>query len=177
MEGDSTTIPRSARIEFNLIVPRNVEERNDFIQLQADTAAIVDNFKLQLKNKIMDSIKIEIEALTAEINDLYAKSLHTIISAVCLSEGRTGVDTHHVAASLLQHHSSQMMKHTNLDATTFMDAYRRVRQLASFPTMTPPRHCYHYPCSTTPTASQYLTILPGTQLANPGRQPRHNCAT
>ena len=49
MSADDETIPRSARIEFQLLAPKNVLERPDFIELQDATSQLVNDFKVSLK--------------------------------------------------------------------------------------------------------------------------------
>ena len=136
MTSDATVIPRSTRIEFQLTAPKSFEERMDFTTLQAETTTIVKNFKNELKNKIIESIRIKIKALNAKINDYYSKSIHTIISVVSLSKGRSLSNAHHITTSLLQQYSTQMMMHTDIDTNTFIETYRRLQQLDAFPTLT-----------------------------------------
>ena len=61
MDADEEFIPRSARlVNFDFRVPRPVEASEEFQEVQSETNLLIKEFRLNLKSKIMDALKIEI---------------------------------------------------------------------------------------------------------------------
>ena len=60
MTHDDDFIPRSARlVNFDFRVSKKVEDHPEFLMVKADTDTLVHNFRLALKSKIVDTLKIE----------------------------------------------------------------------------------------------------------------------
>ena len=67
MDDDSDFIPRSARmVNFDFRVTKKVENSPEFLAIQADTNTLVQEFRQALKQKIKQTLKIEIDLLRTE---------------------------------------------------------------------------------------------------------------
>eukprot|EP00957_Ditylum_brightwellii_P069509 5278586-Ditylum_brightwellii.AAC.1 len=67
LERDPTLILKSARIEFTLHVSKGTEEADEFKGLQEGTEEILDCIRIDLKEKIIVAMKLELTLLQKEI--------------------------------------------------------------------------------------------------------------
>jgi hypothetical protein len=81
MEDDAAYVPVSARIKFKLQASKEAEASPEFATLATQTADIITTFQLQLKNQIIQHIRIEQTVLTAHsttyLLKLYLQLRHT----------------------------------------------------------------------------------------------------
>ena len=64
MEDDDDFIPRSARmVNFEFRVPKAVEVTEEFISINAETNILTNNFRLSLKEKVMETLALEIKLM------------------------------------------------------------------------------------------------------------------
>jgi hypothetical protein len=59
MEDDAAYVPVSARVKFKLQAWKEAEVSPEFATLATQTANIITNFQLQLKNQIIQNIRLE----------------------------------------------------------------------------------------------------------------------
>ena len=68
MDDDADFIPRSARlVNFEFRVTKKVENHPEFRVIKTDTDSLVHEFRLALKQKIADTLRIECSILRAEL--------------------------------------------------------------------------------------------------------------
>ena len=90
MEDDEDFIPRSARlVNFDFQVPKQVEASEEFQEVKAQTNQIIQEFRIHLKGKIIDALKIEILLLRKELYLNLVQQLHAIIQGKLLSDKKT----------------------------------------------------------------------------------------
>ena len=135
MEADEGIIPRSARLKFELTVSKKVEAHPDFIKLQEALDADVANMRTQLRNRIIECIRLEIKVLQNELDEHLAKSLYTSVNAILLSTNKspTVTSVHRTAAYLLEENSEEILKHTSTALAQFKPKYTLAHSLPSFP--------------------------------------------
>ena len=80
METNSDFIPRSARISFELHMTADAAATQEFQTLQTNTNNKVTEFRLFLKNQIIEATKIETKILTQQIQDNFITSLRHVIT-------------------------------------------------------------------------------------------------
>ena len=73
-------------VNFEFRVTKKVEASKEFQEVQVETNHLIKEFKLNLKAKIMDALKIEILQLCTELYSNLFKILHSIIQVKLLSD-------------------------------------------------------------------------------------------
>ena len=99
IESDANLVPRSAKLNFELSVPREVEELHDFITLRASTAEDVSSMKARLKQRIIECIHIESKALSLKVREQLAHALHLATHAILISheaEAEDEAEAHYI---------------------------------------------------------------------------------
>ena len=87
MDDDDDFIPRSARlVNFDFRVTKKVENNPEFLVIKADTDTLVQEFRLALKHKIMDTLRIECGILRTELYENLATNIHHVVQAQLVSE-------------------------------------------------------------------------------------------
>ena len=77
---DDEFIPRSARLgNFEFRVSKQVEASDAFLEVQAETNVIMQDFRLALKLKVMVTLRIEIGILRKALYNNLVKELHDIV--------------------------------------------------------------------------------------------------
>ena len=135
MEPDETIIPRSARLKFELSVPKCIEELPDFQTLSAVCISDLSKCKLLFRQRVIDALKIEIKFYTTELKEHLAKVLYTAAAAVLISNGSSNVNTHRAVAHLLSGHHEILLKHVHMNVEEFKIVYSRIHALPSFPSI------------------------------------------
>ena len=98
MESDESIVPCSARIEFTLSAPKKIQELPDYVALLEQTQNDVHEFCKKFKQRILQSLAIEIVALRAELVEHLAHAFYTAISAILISDGQSSAATHSAMA-------------------------------------------------------------------------------
>ena len=157
---DDEVIPSSARFKFELLVSDRVKELPEYKELQDQTTIIVSEMQSKLKKQIIAASKLEIIAITNEIQRHLAKSIRLITNAYLLvNKDNTNVDTK--VYQLAQIYLDNMSTHTPMTLATFVKVYKSVHTIETFP----PR------AATTTTAStRTTTTASNTTTATSNRQ-------
>ena len=135
MEPDDTIIPRSARLKFELSVPKCIEELPDFLTLKEECASDIDKMKLSLKQHVISALKIEIKFYTAELKEHLATVLHTTTAAMLIANGNANVNAHRAVAHLISAHHAELFKHVTTNAEEYKQVYTKKHALTSFPSV------------------------------------------
>ena len=77
MESDEDFIPRSDRLmNFEFMVSKQVESSEEFLGIKLETEELVKEFRLNLKGKIMQTLKIEFFILRQDLYENFTKEIH-----------------------------------------------------------------------------------------------------
>ena len=109
MKDDDDFIPRSARLsDFEFRCSKQVETSPEFLEVQAATNIMMQAFRLELKVKIMATLKMEIGILTQSLYENLARELHKIVQAKLLSEGKMA-QPHVILSTILTNHWENLL--------------------------------------------------------------------
>jgi len=136
---DDTFLPRSARIKFDLSMPKAVKEDPEYLTLKGATEELVTNFQQQLKGQIKEGNKLALKHVNVAIDNNLAYSLFHMASAHLTAAPDTPTDlntqSHKLVNTLLDVHHEEILKYsstTDLDA--FRTLYKKHLGIASLPT-------------------------------------------
>jgi len=142
MEPDDSIIPRSARLKFELSVPKSIEELPDFLTLKELCNSDIDNMKQSLRAHVISALKIEATFYTAELKAHLTTVIHTATAAMLIANGNATVDAHRAVANLISAHHAELFKHVLTNIEEFKRLYIKTHALPSFPSVnaanTPP---------------------------------------
>ena len=133
MESDEDFIPRSARLmNFEFMVSKQVESSEEFLGVKVETEALVKEFRLNLKGKIMETLKIEILILRQNLYENFAKDIHAIIQAKLISEKKTN-DPHVIFGKIIHYHLHELIDKFDANELEICTIYKEVHALEEFP--------------------------------------------
>ena len=133
MEGDDTFIPRSARLmNFEFRVSKEVETSEEFLEVKAETEVIIKEFRLNLKDKIMDTLKIEILSTRQKLYENLVKEIYSIIQAKLLSEKKTN-DPHVIFTQILHYYLEELLDPFDCNELELCTIYKAVHVLEDIP--------------------------------------------
>jgi hypothetical protein len=126
MEDDATYVPVSARVKFKLHAWKEAEASPEFATLATQTANIISTFQLQLKNQIIQNIRLEQTFLTAQLNNLFVEALAASTSLHLIALSKSSNNTHIVALAIIAQYESTLIKHCGMTAAQVTALYRTV---------------------------------------------------
>jgi hypothetical protein len=129
MEDDAVYVPVSARVKFKLQAWKEAEESPEFATLATQTADIITTFQLQLKNQIIQNIRLEQTFLTAQLNNLFVEALAAATSLHLTSLGKSSNNTHIVALAIIAQYEITLLKHCGMTAAQVTALYRNVNTI------------------------------------------------
>jgi len=133
MDADEEFIPRSARlVNFDFRVPRPVEASEEFQEVQAETNLLIKEFRLNLKGKIMDALKIDILLQRTALYSNLVKVLHSTIQAKLLSDNKTA-SAHVILSTIIHYHEEALLDSFDTNKVEFCHTYREHHALQEFP--------------------------------------------
>ena len=133
MKDDDDFIPRSARLcDFEFRVSKPVEASPEFLEVQAATNIMMQDFRLALKAKVMATLKIEISILTQSLYENLARELHKIVQAQLISNGKIA-QPHVILSTLVTNHWTDLLEHFTVSCDEFCIVYKNTFALAEFP--------------------------------------------
>ena len=121
LESHETRIPVSARVAFKLSCMKGVEEEPGFQDLFTRNASLVDTFRKNLKNHIVECGKIEALFMTKRLAEAYAVALSQVVAMFHIAQRVASDKNHPTALRLLADHHATLLKHS--DVTTFAEVY------------------------------------------------------
>ena len=173
MDGDNDFIPRSARLaNFEFRVSKKVENSPEFLTIKGETDALVLEFRLKLKQKIMDTLKIECTMLRAELYESLITNIHLVVQAQLITD-KSMENPHKIVNTIIEYYYKEIFDHTDLDKDEFIEIYKNTHGLATFPLppdATPPARSL-YP--THGYVSRRVCIPPRRQLPAGRPHPTH----
>ena len=133
MDDDSDFIPRSARlVNFEFRVTKKVENSPEFLAIQADTDTLVQEFRQALKQKIRQTLKIEIDLLRTEFYEHLCTSFHLVVQAFLITE-QAALDPHKVVSTMTHYYFKDMWDQLDLELEEFYKVYKTTHALETFP--------------------------------------------
>jgi len=133
MDDDDDFIPRSARlVNFEFRVTKKVENHPEFRVIKTDTDTLVHEFRLALKQKIAETLRIECSILRAELYENFITSLHLVTQAHLIAEQKS-LNPHKVISTIFHNYYEEMFVHTDLTQQDFYNGYKKIHGLATFP--------------------------------------------
>jgi hypothetical protein len=153
---DTELIPSSARIKFELSVSERVKEMPEYKALQEETVNIIQEAHKDLKIQIIAASKLEIKAITKEIQRHLAIALRLITNSfLLLFKDNMNVDE--AVYILAKNYIIKMTKHTPMSLDEFIIIYKEVHTIATFPPRsTNTATTTTTPASNNPTVSQFF---------------------
>ena len=134
MEDDDEFIPRSARlVNFEFRVTKEVEASPDFVAIKEETTNLVSDFKIHLKMKIMETLRIEIALLKEKMYNNLAKDMDRVVVAPLTAYGQAPDAAHEIVSTVLHHHHDEYLTSTDLTLEEFYTIYKTVHSLDVFP--------------------------------------------
>lgn len=124
MENDEDHIPVSARVDFKLQAWKEAEASHEFTTLSTETALIVKSFQLQLKQKIIENIKLEQSVLTNKLHKDLCEALFAIVEISLVAHGKDPSYSHEMVLAILHQHGEGLLRHLSLSVTEFTVLYR-----------------------------------------------------
>ena len=121
MENNVDFIPRSARINFEFYVRPEVQQSNEFAEIQTSTTELIKSFQLNLKTQIMKSIKLDIDYLKNDIDTTICHLIYHTTKAFHLQYNPSVINhtTIHTVAFLITGFGDNLLKHCRLDKNSF----------------------------------------------------------
>jgi hypothetical protein len=126
MEDDATYVPVSARVKFKLQAWKEAEASPELATIATQTAGIITTFQLQLKNQIIQNIRLEQTVMTAQLNNLFVEALAADTSLHLISLGKSSNNTHIVALAIIAQYESTLLKHCGMTSAQVTALYRTV---------------------------------------------------
>ena len=119
METTDDYIPASAHIKFKITVSKDAEEAPGFIALRDKTQDLVEKIQKELKNKIILATKLEISVQRKNIAKFLAIGLSKTVNRMLIIAGKTHLDCHKMANTILQDHHKKLLEYVNIPLDEF----------------------------------------------------------
>jgi hypothetical protein len=137
MTVDTTLIPRSARVKFELTTSKLTEADEGYIRLKEETQCIVDNFQNALKSKILELTHLEARLLRKTIVANLATNLFVTTKALLIADHLTTIDPHRIVNTILEQYSTPLLDLFDITAEDFRTLYRHSHALTLLPPVIP----------------------------------------
>ena len=136
MNDDPAFIPRSARLDFKINVSKRAQTSAEFIQLESDTKAEVDQCIGKLRALVVRATKVEITSIESELKEHIVTSIRLIVKALMISQhDKSNVDIK-VATITLQHIDT-LSVNAKMSFREFSALYKSIHGLESYPPTIP----------------------------------------
>jgi hypothetical protein len=129
MEDDAAYVPVSDRAKFKSQAWKEAEASPEFATLSTQTADIITTFQLQLKNQIIQNIRIEQKVLTAQLNNLFVEYLAAATSLHLIALRKSSNNTHIVALAIIAQYKITLLKHYGMTSAQVTALYRTVNTM------------------------------------------------
>ena len=127
LEKDETRIPASARIQFKLNVCKEVEDSNEFTELNIRNRAVTEEYTKKLKQHVIEAGKLEITNMKKHLMNSYATALHDVIAIYHVSQNVSSAKTNPTALKLIVESGPTILKHDSVD--DFTEIYRNANNV------------------------------------------------
>ena len=93
MEGDTSFIPRSARIQFEVKSNKTTSKLDEFQEIVEKTKTIVCDTQTKFRKMIMESLKIEVESRIGKISGLVIEGIHLCAKITLVEKEESEADS------------------------------------------------------------------------------------
>ena len=119
-------------VNFDLRVTKKVEDSPEFMATKTDTDAIVLEFKLAQKIKIMKTIQIEYKILRDELYGHLMTNLYLVVQAQLITY-QSNMDPYVIISTLFTNYFVELFDHLDLTTEDFINHYKSTHGLTTFP--------------------------------------------
>ena len=135
MEEDESYIPISARVNFRLQAMKEVEELNEFKELQQSTNTLISEQQQALKTAIIACAKLERRFLVTKLDKHYCSSIAHTVSLFATAHGLSPALNSAIALSLIDSYSIILLKHHPAhDTVSFRTLFKSLHNIPDEPT-------------------------------------------
>ena len=133
MEDDDEFIPRSARlVNFEFRVTKEVENSEEFKTVNAETQIIIQDFRIDLKLKVMATLRIDIALIRDSLIQNFMKHLNLITKAKLLTDKKE-TSPHLIVSTFMHYHHEDFLLQTDMELEEFNTAYKKAHALPVYP--------------------------------------------
>ena len=133
MEDDDEFIPRSARlVNFDFRVSKEVENSEEFKTVNAETQIIIQDFRIDLKVKVMATLRIEIALIKTSLIENLMKHLNLVTKAKLLTD-KKDTNPHLIVSTFMHYHHEDFLPLSDMDLEEFNTAYKKAHALPEYP--------------------------------------------
>ena len=111
-------------VNFEFRVTKKVENSPEFLAIKEETDTLVLEFKLNLKQKIMDTLRIECHMLRDELYEHLATKLHFVVKAQLLTR-QSQIDPHKIISTILHYYFDELFSVTDLTNKELNATYKK----------------------------------------------------
>jgi hypothetical protein len=126
MEDDAAYVPVSARVKSKLQAWKEAEASPELATLATQTADIITTFQLQLKNQIIQNIRLDQTVLTAQLTNLFVEALAAATSLHLAALGNISNNTHIAALAIIAQYESTLHRHCGMTSAQVTALYHTV---------------------------------------------------
>ena len=128
MESNSDFIPRSARFNFEFYIRPEIQQTDEFNLIQLSTTDLIKSFQYSLKEKIMETMRLDINYMTNLLNTTVCEILFTTTKAFHLQHNPLIINPSalHTIAFLIHNFGDNLLKHFTLDKHSFKSKFTEV---------------------------------------------------
>ena len=94
MQDDEEYVPVSARIPFRLQVAKEAEDSHEYIALQQETAQFIKGMRLELKKRVIECAKIELNAIQEQRSRHLCEAMFAMCNIFHVAQGIPKRDVH-----------------------------------------------------------------------------------
>jgi hypothetical protein len=133
MSSDEDYIPNSARLKFELRVSNDAVFDPDFVSLQDDTNALLQQIRLDLKQKVMQAADIDLKVFKAQATNSMASGLFIMAKTLLVASGTPDLDPHKFVNTLLDRNHESLLLHLDENLDSFRNLYKTKNAIAVLP--------------------------------------------
>ena len=128
MEANPDFIPRSARFNFEFYIRPEIQQTDEFNLIQLSTTDLIKAFQFNLKEKIMEAMRLDIDYINNAINTVVCEIFFTTTKAFHLQHNPTIINPSviHTIAFIIFNFSDNLLQHFTLDKHSFKSKFTEV---------------------------------------------------
>ena len=138
MESNPDFIPRSARFNFEFYIRPEIQQTDEFNNIHLANTDLIKSFQYNLKEKIIETMKLDIEYINNKINSVVCEIIFTTTKAFHLQHNPTIIypSALHTVAFLIINFGDNLLKHYTIDKNTFKTKFTEVYHDTSIQNLT-----------------------------------------
>jgi hypothetical protein len=133
MSSDEEYIPNSARLNFELRVSSDAVIDPDFVSLQDDTNALLQQIRLDLKQKVIQAADIDLKVFKTQAANSMASGLYIMAKTLLVVSDTPDLNPHKFVNTLLDRNHKSLLLHLDEDLDSFRNLYKTKNAIAVLP--------------------------------------------